>query len=190
MALVLAHDSDSLKSIAISDETMEELSAAIHTSLMQIDAVKTIGPDNGIKTKQVNSTHLSIVFSDGSGKYRRDSMAFNLHLADNYLVLVGCKMHDFSSDPEGELGALLDIVVDEDQELQAREAYITWVNYQNNFVNGIKLSFYADDDGPHLVLAKDVFVGSEIVVNTFLGELVNYIETVQGVVDEFESLFC
>jgi hypothetical protein len=190
MALVLTQGSSSTRSIAISDTAMEELSAEIKASLMQIDVVNSIEPENGIKTKQVSPTHLSIIFQNGSDKYARDRMAFNIHLADNYLVLVACKMHNFLTDPAGELGALVDIVIDEDQEIQTREDYLTWVNYQNNFVNGIKVSFCSDEDGPHLIIAKDIFVNGEINVSPFLNELIDYIETTLGIVDEFERLFC
>jgi len=189
MPLVISIKSKIEHEIGISEDTIPKLSELIKSSLMQVDLAKPLDFDNGISTETISSTHLAIRYQD---KYRETPRRYciNLHVADDYLVLVACKVFDFAKETNEDHGKLVDMVVDEDQDIKVHEDHLTWLNYQNNFVNGIKLSLYKDEDGSQLVIAKDVYVSKSIAPEAFLSELIDYIEKVQSVIDEFEELYC
>ncbi len=128
-------------------------------------------------------------YIDNSGRHSRRSYKFNLRRVTPYLLIYACVPCDFSKGVDDDPGSLVNLAMNEEEAVAINLDLVSWVNYQNNFVNGIKVSIYTDDDGDQLYFSKDIGLYEGISVNQFVMELQDFIDSLRLFTDTFDDLF-
>jgi len=128
-------------------------------------------------------------YVDNSGRHSRRSCKFNLRRDSSYLLLYACIPCDFLRGVDEYPESLVNLSMSEEEAIPINLDIVSWVNYQNNFVNGSKVSIYTDDDGDQLYFSKDIGIHDGISVNHFAKELEAFVDSLQLFMDTFDDLF-
>jgi len=129
-------------------------------------------------------------YIDNSGRHSRRSYKFNLRRVTPYLLLYACVPCDFLRGADDDPDSLVNLSMNEEEAIAISLDIVSWVNYQNNFVNGAKVSIYTDDDsGDQLYFSKDIGIYDGISASHFAKELEAFIDSLQLFTDTFDNLF-
>jgi hypothetical protein len=176
--------------LANSDCTIKELSAWIQSYLLQA-AQNGLpeNPDTLTVNLQSDEDLAWFKYIDNSGRHSRALYKFNLRRDALYLLLYACIPCDFSRGVDEDSDSLVNLLMNEEEAVAINLDIVSWVNYQNNFVNGIKVSIYTDDDGDQLYFSRDIGLFDGISVKHFVNELEAFIDSLQLFTDSFDDLF-
>lgn len=173
-----------------SDTTVKDLSAWINSCLSET-AQNELPEKSDFLTLdlQADEDLAWLSYVDNSGRHSRRSYKFNLRRDTPHLLLYACIPCDFSSGVDDGSDSLVTLSMNEEEAVAINIDIVSWVNYQNNFVNGIKVSIYTDDDGDQLYFSKEIGIYDGISVNRFVMELEAFINSLRLFTDTFDELF-
>ena len=176
--------------VANSDSTVKELSEWIKSCLSE--AAQNDSQENlDALTVDLQSDEDLAWFKyiDNSGRHSRRSYKFNLRRDAPHLLLYACIPCDFSRGIDEDPDSLVSLSMNEDEAVVINLDIVSWVNYQNNFVNGVKVSIYTDDDGDQLYFSKHIGLYEGISVIRFATEMEAFIDSLLLFTDTFDDLF-